>query len=29
MILLKGLQGPITVKGQQYGTAVMQPWEKR
>ena len=28
MILLKGLQGPITVKGQQYGTAVMQPWEK-
>ncbi|MEO5721324.1 MAG: cytochrome c [Chthoniobacterales bacterium] len=28
MILLKGLEGPITVKGQQYGTAVMQPWEK-
>ena len=27
MIVLKGLQGPITVKGQQYGTAVMQPWE--
>jgi mono/diheme cytochrome c family protein len=28
MIILKGLQGPITVKGQQYGTAVMQPWDK-
>ena len=28
MIVLKGLQGPITVKGQSYGTAVMQPWEK-
>lgn len=28
MILLKGLQGPLTVKGAQYGTAVMQPWEK-
>ncbi len=28
MILLKGLEGPITVKGQQYGTAVMQPWDK-
>jgi mono/diheme cytochrome c family protein len=28
MIVLKGLQGPITVKGQTYGTAVMQPWEK-
>ncbi len=28
MILLKGLQGPLTVKGQQYGSAVMQPWEK-
>jgi hypothetical protein len=28
MIVLKGLQGPITVKGQQYGTAVMQPWDK-
>lgn len=27
-ILLKGLEGPVTVKGQQYGTAVMQPWEK-
>jgi mono/diheme cytochrome c family protein len=28
MIVLKGLQGPITVKGAQYGTAVMQPWDK-
>jgi len=28
MIVLKGLQGPITVKGVQYGTAVMQPWDK-
>lgn len=28
MILLKGLQGPVTVKGAQYGTAVMQPWDK-
>ena len=28
MIVLKGLQGPLTVKGQHYGTAVMQPWEK-
>lgn len=28
MVVLKGLQGPITVKGVQYGTAVMQPWEK-
>ena len=28
MIILKGLQGPLTVKGAQYGTAVMQPWEK-
>ena len=27
MIVLKGLQGPLTVKG-QYGSAVMQPWEK-
>jgi mono/diheme cytochrome c family protein len=26
-ILLKGLQGPITVKGASYGTAVMPPWE--
>ena len=28
MIVLKGLQGPITVKGQSFGTAVMQPWDK-
>jgi mono/diheme cytochrome c family protein len=28
MIVLKGLQGPVTVKVQQYGTAVMQPWDK-
>lgn len=28
MIVLKGLQGPITVKGVTYGTAVMQPWDK-
>jgi mono/diheme cytochrome c family protein len=28
MIVLKGLQGPISVKGVQFGTAVMQPWEK-
>jgi len=28
MIVLKGLQGPVTVKGQQYGSAVMQPWDK-
>jgi mono/diheme cytochrome c family protein len=28
MIVLKGLQGPLTVKGAQFGTAVMQPWEK-
>src|SRR5215210_3954468 len=28
MIVLKGLQGPITIKGVQYGTAVMQPWDK-
>jgi mono/diheme cytochrome c family protein len=27
MIVLKGLQGPVTVKGQKYGSAVMQPWE--
>lgn len=27
MILLKGLQGPLTVKGQHFGSAVMQPWE--
>src|SRR5437899_10941016 len=29
MIVLKGLQGPVKVKGQEYGTAVMQPWDKR
>lgn len=28
MILLKGLEGPLSVKGAQYGSAVMQPWEK-
>ncbi|PZR71485.1 MAG: hypothetical protein DLM73_15730 [Chthoniobacterales bacterium] len=28
MIVLKGLQGPLTVKGVQFGTAVMQPWDK-
>ncbi len=28
MILLKGLEGPVSVKGQMYGSAVMQPWEK-
>ena len=28
MIVLKGLQGPVQVKGQQYGSAVMQPWDK-
>jgi mono/diheme cytochrome c family protein len=28
MIVLKGLEGPLTVKGAQYGSAVMQPWEK-
>ncbi len=28
MIVLKGLQGPLTVKGSHFGTAVMQPWEK-
>ncbi|MEP6809273.1 MAG: cytochrome c [Chthoniobacterales bacterium] len=27
-ILLKGLVGPITVKGQPFGAAVMQPWDK-
>jgi mono/diheme cytochrome c family protein len=27
MVVMKGLQGPITVKGQKFGTAVMQPWE--
>ena len=28
MIVLKGLQGPVTVKGKRYGSAVMQPWDK-
>src|SRR3984893_3146144 len=28
MIVLKGLQGPVTVKGQNFGSAVMQPWDK-
>jgi len=28
MIVLKGLQGPLSVKGQSFGTAVMQPWDK-
>ena len=28
MIILKGAEGPMTVKGAQYGSAVMQPWEK-
>jgi mono/diheme cytochrome c family protein len=28
MIVLKGLQGPLKIKGVQYGTAVMQPWDK-
>ncbi|HZE12452.1 MAG TPA: cytochrome c [Chthoniobacterales bacterium] len=28
MIVLKGLQGPVTVKGQSFGSAVMQPWDK-
>src|SRR5205809_4680673 len=28
MIVLKGLQGPVTVRGQQFGTAVMQTWDK-
>src|SRR4029078_8264952 len=28
MIVLKGLQGPVKVKGQDYGSAVMQPWDK-
>ena len=28
MVVLKGLEGPITVKGVQFGSAVMQPWEK-
>jgi mono/diheme cytochrome c family protein len=29
MIVLTGLQGPVTVKGQKFGTAVMQPWDKQ
>jgi mono/diheme cytochrome c family protein len=28
MIVLKGAQGPMKVKGVQYGSAVMQPWDK-
>lgn len=28
MVVLKGLEGPLTVKGSHFGTAVMQPWEK-
>ena len=28
MVLLKGLEGPVTVKGAAFGSAVMQPWEK-
>lgn len=28
MIVMKGLQGPLKVKGKQFGTAVMQPWDK-
>src|ERR1700756_932254 len=28
MIVLKGLQGPVKVKGQKFGAAVMQPWDK-
>lgn len=28
MIVLKGLQGAVTVKGQKFGSAVMQPWDK-
>jgi len=28
MIVLKGLQGPVPVKGQKFGSAVMQPWDK-
>jgi mono/diheme cytochrome c family protein len=27
MVVMKGLQGPVTVKGKQFGSAVMQPWE--
>jgi mono/diheme cytochrome c family protein len=28
MIVLKGVQGPVTVNGQKFGAAVMQPWDK-
>jgi mono/diheme cytochrome c family protein len=28
MIILKGLEGPLTVKNSHFGTAVMQPWDK-
>jgi len=28
MIVLKGLQGPLVVKGMTFGSAVMQPWDK-
>jgi mono/diheme cytochrome c family protein len=28
MIVLKGLEGPLTVKGSHFGSAVMQPWDK-
>src|SRR5256885_1929131 len=28
MYCVKGIQGPVEVKGQQYRTAVMQPWDK-
>jgi len=28
MIVMKGLTGPVTVKGQKFGAAVMQPWDK-
>src|ERR1700726_3886201 len=28
MIVMKGLQGPVTVKGEKFGSAVMQPWDK-
>jgi mono/diheme cytochrome c family protein len=28
MILLKGIQGPITVEGHQFGAAVMPAWDK-
>src|SRR5216110_2397571 len=28
MIVMKGLTGTVTVKGQKFGAAVMQPWDK-